>query len=84
MVGDRLISLLIAADAAARAQLQPVPEQNEDQQDRRNLVEVAAAPDEGSADTDQIAGADAEDNEHRHIGTPATDGAKRGNDERPG
>ena len=65
------------------AHFEPVSEQDEDQQDCRRFVELLAAIKERRADAEQISGADAEDDEHRHIGDTAAERTVGCNDEGP-
>ena len=58
-------------------------EQDEDQQHARGFIELLAFEEECRADTEEVAGADAQHHQHRHVEHAVSQGAPGGDDERP-
>ena len=69
--------------SGASPHLEPMSEQDENQQECRCFIELLATKNEGRADAEQIPRPDTQDDEHRHIGNAVAKRAVRGNNERP-
>ena len=69
--------------AGARAHLQPVAQQDEDQQHGRRFEEHLALVEERGAHAEQVARADREDDQRRHVGDPVARGPPGRDQERP-
>jgi hypothetical protein len=69
--------------ARTRTHLQPMTEQDEDEKHGRRLEELLAPEEERAADAEQVAGADAQDDEHRHVEDAVPECAPCGDREGP-
>ena len=74
----------MASEAPARARISSQwPSRMKTSRTRRRLVELLAVEEEGGADAEQVAGADAEHDQHRHVEDAVAQRPPGGDDERP-
>ena len=59
-------------------------EQDEDEQYRRCFIELVAFEEKGGANAEEVAGPDAEQDQHRHVENPVPERPDGSDDERPG
>src|SRR5262249_9421902 len=68
----------------SRPHLQPMTEQDEDEKHRRCFIELVAFEKKGSANAEDVARPDAEEDQHRHVENSVPECPDGSDDERPG